>query len=69
MPSKADEYRTEAIACALKARLTRDRKARAALKGLVRQWLDMAEQAERSDGKHTSSKGGALSPAGTAAGV
>jgi hypothetical protein len=69
VPSKADEYRTEAIGCALKARLTRDRKARAKLKGLVRQWLDRAEEAERSDGAQTSSKPAKIPPAGTVAGA
>jgi hypothetical protein len=56
LPSKADEYRTEAVGCALKARLARDRRARASFKELARQWLDMAEQAERSADEQTPAK-------------
>ena len=54
--SKADEFRTEAVGCALKARLARDRRAMASFKELARQWLDMAKQAELQSSEQTTSK-------------
>lgn len=50
MVSKADEYRTEAVGCALKARLAHGRRAKASFKEMARHWLEMAERAERPGG-------------------
>lgn len=45
--SKAEEYRTKARECADKAKTADDPDVRKMLKELERQWLHMAEQAER----------------------
>ena len=47
MPTRAEEYRTQARECAERAKLSRDPETKRQYEDMARQWLELAKRAEK----------------------